>query len=90
MIHELEEVDFGLTYKNRDAPRNSVHYIAETQRQQFHYDLSSRHFYSILMDGSTDKGRIENELFVILFCKRDDEIQEVRTCARYLCVLEMD
>lgn len=40
------------------------------------------------MDGSTDKGKVENELFVILFCKQDQIIQEVRSCARYLCVLE--
>ena len=40
------------------------------------------------MDGSTDKGRVENELFVILFCRRDDTLQEVKTCARYFCVLE--
>ena len=40
------------------------------------------------MDGSTDKGRVENELFVILFCKKDDTLKEVTTCARYLCVLE--
>ena len=45
------------------------------------------------MDGSADKGRVENELFVILFCKQDDTLQddtlqEVKTCARYLCVLE--
>ena len=40
------------------------------------------------MDGSTDKGRVENELFVILFSKKDDDIQEIRTCARYFCVLE--
>ena len=44
--------------------------------------------YSVLMDGSTDKGRIWNELFVIIFCKKDDTLQEVFTCARYLCVLE--
>jgi hypothetical protein len=40
------------------------------------------------MDGSADKGRVENELFVILFCKRDDAQQQIRTCARYFCVLE--
>ena len=40
------------------------------------------------MDSFTYKGRIENELFVILFCKRDDTLQEVKTCARYFCVLE--
>lgn len=90
-IHELEErhgVDLGATYKNRDSARNFVHYIAESQRQQLRVSLASRHFYSVLMDGSTDKGRVENELFVILFCKQDDSLQEVRTCARYFCVLE--
>ena len=25
---------------------------------------------------------------MILFCKQDDTLQEIRTCARYLCVLE--
>ena len=69
-IHELEErhgIDLGATYKNRDSARNFVHYIAESQRQQLLTSLSSCHFYSILMDGSVDKGRVENELFVILF-----------------------
>ena len=90
-IHELEErhgIDLGATYKNRDSARNFVHYIAESQRQQLLTSLSSCHFYSILMDGSVDKGRVENELFVILFCKKDDNLQEVRTCARYFCILE--
>ena len=90
-IHELEErhgVDLGATYKNRDSARNFIHYIAESQRRQLRVSLASCHFYSVLMDGSTDKGRVENELFVILFCKRDDSLQEIRTCARYFCVLE--
>jgi len=50
--------------------------------------LASCHFYSVLMDGSANKGRVENELFVILFCKRDDTQQQIKTCARYFCVLE--
>ena len=90
-IHELEErhgIDFGTTYKNRDSARNFVHYIAESQRQQLLASLSSCHFYSILMDGSVDKGRVENELFVILFCKKDENLQEVRICAGYFCILE--
>ena len=33
------------------------------------------HFYSVLMDGSTNKGQVENELFMILFCKQDDTLQ---------------
>ena len=59
-IHELEErhgVDLGAAYKNRDSARNFVHYIAENQRRQLHVSLAARsHFYSVLIDGSTDKG----------------------------------
>lgn len=90
-IHDLEErhgVDLGTTYKNRDSARNFVHYIAESQRQHLYTTLASRHFYSILMDSSTDKGRVENELFVILFCQKDDAQLELKTTARYYCVLE--
>ena len=57
-IHESEErhkANLGTTYKNKDFARNFVHYIAESQRQQFHISLASCHFYSVLMDGSTDK-----------------------------------
>ena len=35
------------------------------------------------MDGSTDKGRVENVLLVILFSKNDDTLQEIKTFARY-------
>ena len=90
-IHQLEEkhgVDLGATYKNRDSARNFTHYIAESQRRQLKASLETCHFYSVLMDGSTDKGRVENELSVQLFCRRDDSVQEIKTCARYFCVLE--
>ena len=55
-IHDLEEshgVDLGSTYKNRDSAHSFVHYIAESQRQQFHASLK---LCSVLMDASTDKG----------------------------------
>ena len=67
-LHELEEhhdVDLGQAYKTRESASKFVHYIAESQRQDLHHSLSSHHFYSCLMDGSVDKGKIENELFVI-------------------------
>ena len=50
--------------------------------------LVPSHFYRILMDSSTDKGRVENELFVILFCEKDHVLLELKTIARYYCVLE--
>ncbi len=92
-IHQLEErhgVDLGAAYKNRDSAQNFTHYIAESQRRQLQTDLgaSDCNFYSVLMDGSTDKGRVENELFVMLFCRKNDTLQEIQTCARFFCVME--
>ena len=40
------------------------------------------------MDGSTDKAKVENELIVLLYCSKDDEAEEMNTCARYFTVLE--
>ena len=55
--HELEVrhgVDLGQAYKTKDSG-----YLATTQHQEFLESLSSSHFYSFLMDGSTDKGNVE-------------------------------
>ena len=44
-----------------ESARKFVHYIAESQRQAMHSGcLSVKHFFSCLMDGSTDKGKVEN------------------------------
>ena len=78
-IHDLEEkhtVDLGAAYKNQDSARNFVHCIAESQRRYLHTVLGSSNFYSILMNSSTDKGRVENKLFVMLFCQKDDLLLE--------------
>lgn len=90
-VHDLQErhgVDLGFSYKTRDYSNVFLHYIAESQRQGFHQSLSDTKFYSILMDASTDKGKIENELFAILYCQRDDATEEIRSCARYFSVVE--
>lgn len=82
-------MDLGITYKNRDSACNFVHYIAESQRREFHVSLASYHFYSVLIDGSIDKDRVENELFVILFCKRDDTLQEVNVSDQSMYLIRM-
>ena len=78
----------GSTYKNRDSAPYFIPFIAESQRQCLYATLGSTNFYSVLMDSSTDKGQIEVELFVVLFCERNEEVMEMRTTARYYCVME--
>ena len=37
------------------------------------------------MNGSTDASNTENELIMIVFCKKDDA-QQIRSCIRYVSV----
>ncbi len=64
-IHELESrhgVDLGQSYATKDSAKSFTHYIAKVQRSAFIESLSTTHFYSFLMDGTTDAGNIEEEL----------------------------
>ena len=40
------------------------------------------------MDGSTDKGKVENEVIVIQYCRVDKTVEEVRSFSRFLGVFE--
>lgn len=45
-----------------------------------------RNFIGFLIDG-TDNGKVEDELIVALYCKRDDVLKEIKSCAGYLSVV---
>ena len=87
-ILELEErhgVDVGFAYRTKDSAKIFTHYIAESQRQCFlAQEFSSVKFFSFLMDGSTDTSNTESELIMIMYCKKDDNAQEMRSCIRYV------
>ena len=79
-------VDLGFAYQTPDSAKTFTGYIAKSQRHAFLRTLSSSHFYSILMDGTTDAGNQEDELTVIVYCSRDDNSQEIVPCTRYLFI----
>ena len=89
-LYDLEsrhEVDLGVAYKNDVSAKCFTHYLAQSQRDHFVCSLSKSHYFSFLMDGRTDSGKVEDELVVVLHCKQDDIVKEIRTCARYLSVV---
>ena len=86
-LHELEVrhgVDLGQAYKTKVFS----HCIAEGQRQELLGSLSTSHFYSFLMDGSTDKGNVEDELVVMLYSTKDTVAEVVGTHARFFSLQE--
>lgn len=65
-ICELEArhgVNIGTAYVNEIAGKTFCHYVAESRRQELIKTISKTSFFSILLDGSTDKGNIDDEIF---------------------------
>ena len=88
-LYELEArhvVDVGHAYKTAPSVKLFTHFIAESHRQHFLRVLSQNKFYSFLMDGSTDAGKVEQELVILLSCKRDDAAREMKSYARFFFV----
>jgi len=89
-LYELEarhEVDLGLSYNNDVSAKCFTHYIAESQRKAHKkFAEESVSFFSFLMDGTTDVSKTEDEAVVMLYCKKDDFLKEIKSCTRYLSV----
>ena len=90
-LYELEAqhgVNLGFAYKTKDSEKTFVRYIARRQRESFLHTFSTGHFFSFLMDSSTDAGNIEDELIAVMYCFVHKEVQKMRSCVRYLSVKE--
>ena len=81
-------VDFGQAYKTKDSANVFSHYIAEGQHQELLESLSTSRFYSFLIDGSTDRGNVEDELIVILYSIEDTVAEEIGTHSRFFSLQE--
>ena len=71
---ELEEkhgVVLGSAYTNQNAGKTFCHFIAESKRECLTQKLAKAQYFSILMDGSTDTGNIDDEVFLIQWCEVD-------------------
>ena len=86
-LAEIQGVELGSSYKRTDCAKTFTHFIAESQPQNFLHFLSTTIFFSFLMEGSTDAGNTEVELIQVLFSEKDDVAREIRSCTRYLAVV---
>ena len=61
-LHGNNRVKVGTSYLNDHAATNFTDHIAEVTRESLQKDVAKANFYSLLNDGSTDSGVIEQEL----------------------------
>ena len=70
-ICELQErhgVNLGTGYKNEKACATFVDFISLEQQHAIVNSLATAKFFSLQLDGSTDAGNIEDEVFLTVFC----------------------
>ena len=84
-LEQHHGVDIGHAYNTPESAKAFTGFIAKSQCQGFLNILSSNnHFYSLLMDGTTDAGNVEEELVALVFCTKDASTQQLITCSRFL------
>ena len=69
-LDAVKGVDIGNTYRNDKAAQTFTFYIAEVLRQQMETTFNEVHFLAMMMDGSTDKAIIEQEIVYVRYATK--------------------
>ncbi len=73
-------------YTNDQAGKTFIHFIAESKRNELTERLKKAKFFSLLLDGSTDKGNIDNEVCLVVWCNTNSSDEKIHTEMNYLTV----
>ena len=79
-------VSIGTTYTTETAAESFTSYIAQAQRNELAVNLQKAKFFSLLLDGSTDGGNVENELLLAVWFDKDGADEKVYMRTSYLCI----
>ncbi|KAL5502949.1 hypothetical protein EMCRGX_G009811 [Ephydatia muelleri] len=83
---DQHNTDMGPAHRTPDSAKSFTSFIAACQRNDFLGKLKYCHFYSILMDGTTDLGNKEEEIVAMVYCYKNEVAQEMTSCTRYWSV----
>ena len=81
-IEEKHGIDIGARYRNDHGCASFVESIATDLEENLRSKITNSKFFSLLIDGSTDSGNIDEELFMVLYfdphCDAEDGMVHVR------------
>ena len=83
-------VDVGTTYVNEVVGRSFLHFMAEAKCRTVVDILGKADFFSILLDGSTDKGNQDNELVLTVWCDPEGKDERIHTRMCFFKVIRPD
>ena len=79
-------VNLGSPYKMETEAMTFTHYIAESEKQKLLDTMQSVKFISLLMDGSTNVGYVNNELLLVVWFDKEGVREQVCTHSSYLSI----
>lgn len=66
-------------YTNEVSCKTFTQYIADAKRKELLNKLKKVKFVSVLIDGSTDKGNVDDELFMAVWCEHNSSDETIHT-----------
>ena len=81
-------MDLGTSYRNDVAFKTFTKYIAESRRQEIAETVRNAPFFSLLLDGSTNKSCVDNELVLVAWCDWKTTDEKVHTRVSYFKVVQ--
>ena len=87
-ICELEvhhAVKIGTSYRHEDTGKYFMHYIADAKWHDLLQNVTKVKF-SLLLDGFTDKGNIDNKILLAVWCDPNRTNEKVHTRMDYFLV----
>ncbi len=79
-------VSVGTNYTTETAGKEITHYIAESVREKLCLCLSAAKKFSLMLDGSTDSGNIDNEIVLVVWFDQNGPDEKVYTRTSYFNV----
>ena len=70
-------MDLGTFYLSDTTGKSFVHCIFQSRRQGLVDHLKKAKFFSLILDGSTDKGNTDNELVLAVWCEIDGKDERI-------------
>ena len=62
-----------------NAAKEFVHLIAKSMKNEIVSAVSEARFFSLFLDGSTDRGNVDNELLMVCWCDKDSKDERMCT-----------
>ena len=76
-------VNIGTSHTTETATKS---FTSQAQRNELAVNLQKAKFFSLLLDGSTDAGNVENELLLAVWFDKDGAGEKVYARTSYLCI----